>query len=116
MHTRSKTTRERERESWLSARSKESGNGSSSILNSSSRFLYILENFLLLLIIYCEIYFILLIFEEIENFLLLLLLIIYLYISFIVKYTLFFLHSRKEDILVRDKSFSQPKVNNEGAR
>lgn len=78
VHTRSKTTRERERESWLSARSKESGNGSSSILNSSSRFLYILENFLLLLIIYCEIYFILLIFEEIENFLLLLLLIIYL--------------------------------------
>lgn len=77
-HTFEDDERERERESWLSARSKESGNGSSSILNSSSRFLYILENFLLLLIIYCEIYFILLIFEEIENFLLLLLLIIYL--------------------------------------
>lgn len=27
-----------------------------------------------------------------------------------MKYTLFFLHSRKEDILVRDKSSSQPKV------
>ena len=55
-HVRRRREREREREPWLSARSKESGNGSrgrrsSSILNSSSRFLYILENFLLLLLL-----------------------------------------------------------------
>lgn len=61
LHTRSKMTRKRERESWF-GEIKGIGNGSrgrsSSILNSSRRdfYKYILENFLLLLIIYIYIY------------------------------------------------------------